>query len=286
MEKINDIISNIRERFANPLVFSFLCSWVVLNWKISVGLLWYDPTQLEKHGYVSFFELIENNLNPLNSIYKPLIFAIIYTIFAPILKNLVRAFYSWTTKWGETLNLKIVGGGSVSINKYLQLRDNYKNNLIKLTEVIQEESEYVDQNNVLQQNINELNIEINRLKKKLIDADQSIQESEDVNILFGTWICNYELVTGQKGSEEVAIRDGKYLIITNFDNQIQKFNIIDFHYNKEKKSVFFIKELVNEEKKLRDKSEFYNINRLHFKRPDLLVGYENGNTKIEYKKKQ
>lgn len=285
MEKVKDILSNIRERFSNPLLFSFLCSWLVINWKISVGLLWYDPTQLEKHGYVSFFDLIEHNLNTNDSIYKPLIFAIAYTILAPVLKVFIKAFYSWTSKWGETWNLRIIDGGKISISKFLKLREEYHNNISQLEKVIEGESEYVEQNEELSRKLNDMQIELNRSKKEYIDLEERIREFNDVQFLDGIWINTYEIHQGSKGTEEVAINNGRYSIVTKFDVHEQKFDIRDFWYDKKRKKIFFVKELTMDEKRKRPESEHYLINRLDFKGSGLLVGYENGTTKIEYRRK-
>lgn len=46
MDKISEILNSVKERVSNPLIFSFLASWLVYNWKIPVALIWFDEKQI------------------------------------------------------------------------------------------------------------------------------------------------------------------------------------------------------------------------------------------------
>jgi len=114
MEKISDILDNIRERISNPLLFSFMLSWIFINWGISVALLWYDPAQLEHDHYNSIFTFIRSKLCSQNSFLQPLSFALGYTFFLPIVKNWISAFNAWNTNWGNRIISKISGDSELN----------------------------------------------------------------------------------------------------------------------------------------------------------------------------
>ena len=283
MEKVTEIVNSIKERISNPLIFSFICSWLVTNWPITIGLIWYDPKQIEKEGYVSIFGFIKDKINLTDSLCHPLFFALGYTIFIPILKNAIKLFDSWISKWGDNWNLKIIDGGKISINKYLNLRADYEKRSKILEEVITTESAYRENYNLLQTEKYQLENKIAEISLKLDEKDSSLRHVNNVNSLNGTWENNYEFEDGKKGTEIVSIENGKYYKISKFGERVYTFDIRDFCqiYG----SVFFIKEMVSEQKENYKESQYYNFNRLRFIGKDILSGTENVTTKIQYTKK-
>lgn len=283
MEKIKDIFDNIKDRFSNPIVFSFVCTWLILNWQITIGLLWYDSQQIAKTGCASIFEFIADKLNRYDGFWWPLLYALLYTLFMPTIKNLIRALYSWTAKWGDNWNLKILDGGKISINKYLKLRADHEKRSKILEEVIEKESTYLNDYNRVKTDLLETQTKLNEVIQRLNEKDTFIQELRDIKILQGIWENNYELPDGTKGKETVHIERDKYFIVNQFGVRDHVFDIKDFDYDNRYRSVFFVKELVNKEN--RSSQQHYNINRLELDNVDLLIGKENGTTKIQYKRK-
>src|SRR5215475_11842150 len=98
MENFKDILASFKDRFTNPLIFSFICSWLIINWQISTALFSFDRKQIEIEGYQTLSQFIKAKLNTTDAFWHPLLIAIGYTLLIPILKNLIRAFYSWTSK--------------------------------------------------------------------------------------------------------------------------------------------------------------------------------------------
>ena len=113
---------------------------------------------------------------------------------------------------------------------------------------------------------------------------QKFQMNRNNKILNGTWENTYTIIGEPEQKELIEINDGKYYILNNYGNREEVFYIEDFYHNPNTTTIFFVKELTHELKDIRDKSEHYNINRLRKKTDDLLVGYENGTTKIQYKR--
>lgn len=101
-EKIKDIFSNIKDRISNPLIFSYIVSWLLYNWEITVALLWYDKTQFVAEGCRSVFEFIQDRLDTKwYSTIVPLAFALLYTFGMPYIKELVDFFNKKAVFFGK-----------------------------------------------------------------------------------------------------------------------------------------------------------------------------------------
>ena len=286
MNKIKDVFDNIKDRFTNPLIFSFISSWLIINWPITVSLLWYDTRQIDKTGYNSIFEFISHKITFEESLRNPLCFALGYTLIMPIIKNLIRAFYSWAGKWGENWNLRILDEGKISINKYLSLKADHKKRSKILEKVISEESTYLENYSTVNTDLLQTKNNLNESMKQLNTKDEFIRQLDDIRILSGTWENHYQLEDGRSGIETVLIENNRYFMWSPFGIREEKFTINDFSYDNRNGDVFFVKEVTTEQKKSRPKTEHYNINRLRFETKDFLVGTENGTTKIEYRRKK
>ena len=107
MDKISEILNSVKERVSNPLIFSFLISWLVYNWKIPVALIWFDKEQISANGSKSIFDFIEDEWKKNGYFWIPLFIALGYTFIFPIIKNLISATQTWMSKWGENLNLRL-----------------------------------------------------------------------------------------------------------------------------------------------------------------------------------
>ena len=148
-EKVKDFFENIKDRVSNPLIFSFVLTWLVYNWKITISLIWYDKSQITAEGCKSIFEFIDDEWNRNGSLKEPIIIAFLYTILLPIFKNLNRLLNSIIYKYGDILDFKILKGSSVSVEKYLKFRDLYLKRTEELKEVIKVEEEFIVENNNL-----------------------------------------------------------------------------------------------------------------------------------------
>lgn len=285
MDRIKDILNSIKDRISNPLIFSFLCSWAAINWQIMVALFWYDPKQIEAEGHKSIFEFIRSKNSAAYNFWIPLLIAIGYTFLMPLVKNLIRAFYSWVGKWGENWNLRIVKNGKISVDKYLGLRADYQKRTKELQDVIDQESAYLkdysslnDQFRILQNNTNETTRQFN-------EVTYYIQQHQNVLVLNGMWENSFEIENGGRGREDVFIENGDYYVVDATGEKKLTFKITDFYYDNRNNRVFFIKELMPREKQGRPKEEHFSINHLFMEGKDFLSGYENKTTKISYRRR-
>jgi len=289
MEKLQDFTYQLKSRFANPLLFSFGCSWLIYNWQIVVALLWYDKSQFETSETSSIFQFISTQLDVEGSFCYPLLFALGYTVLMPLLKNLIRALYSWFNKWGEKWNLKISEGGKIPVEKYIKLRQEYTNRTKEIENVITSETEMVGKFEEIATENRQLQTEKNQLDVKVTEAKLFKEKLHDVKMLNGHWTNTYidSLNVNLRGTEEVHILDGNYYVVSANKQEELFFRITNFYFDSDRKSVFFVKERIGElnlEQKPHRHS--FNINELKFNDALILTGIENGTVNITYKKKE
>lgn len=282
MERLSDIFNNIKDRFTNPLIFSFTVSWTIINWRIVVALVWYDNIQIKNEGYTSIYSFIQSELNHFDTIVYPIIFALGYTFLAPVVRNLVRAFYSWTSKWGNNWNIEITKGGKVGIENYLKLRDNYDKRTKALEEVISSESVTRGEFESLKTENLKTQSENIELKNKESELRKFISDQSDNRILNGYWLTKFT-DGAYSGENEVFIDNGRISFVKPFGDKEEMFYLSNFRFDPVNKSVFFIKENVNA--KVKDETKKVIVNELRFERDDFMTGLENRTVRIEYRKK-
>lgn len=291
MDQLKDLLNNIKDRFTNPLFFSFAFSWLLINWTIPVSLLWYDTKQIEKAGFSSIYELILCQLSMDKGFIWPLYMALGYTFLAPVFKNLIRLFYTLVNKIGEKLNLKISQGSSIPFEKYLKLRENYDKRSIILEEVITKENEYINQYNTINTELLKARKTISDLNLKQSETDSYTRNLTDVSVLDGYWTNYYNDPTNSalKGQEEVYIENGKYFILSPTIGKVHTFDIINFYCDPKNQIIFFTKDKLDQQvlvvNTINGTSVKFNINKLQIQHPGSFVGLENGIVKVEYRKK-
>lgn len=283
MDKISEILNNIKDRFSNPLIFSFVCAWLVFNWEITVALLWYDTKEIRAEGCQSIFEFIRDYLRRKDTLTYPILFALIYTFLFPIIKNIVSAFNTWTIKWGENWDLLISKGANVPYEKYLKLRESYFNKMEVLEDIISSENKYIEENGKLNDRVIELsqiNVEI---KNKILDLENDAESVFNVTFLNGYW--KYILSFAPDSEKEpksldIKIDNGAYYEIKD-SIPILKYSVKHFHYIKSKQTIFFIKN-----PKPDSFSDDFDllINVLRCDNENLLSGNENHFGSVQYKR--
>jgi hypothetical protein len=187
MDKISDFFKDLKERISSPIFSSFVVSWLIFNWKILVGLFFYNNNELKGDGYNSYLDFVSKNLSSSNTFLKPLVVALIYTFIFPFIRNCIHAFNSWIKAWGNVWNMSLSKTSKVSIAKYIQLREVYQKRTALLEEVLEKEGaylkEYEEERNKVLQLTNEKNDTVNEL--------QNWRTFNDIAQLNGEWEIHY-----------------------------------------------------------------------------------------------
>nr|WP_315203204.1 hypothetical protein [uncultured Flavobacterium sp.] len=273
----------MKERLSNPLIFSFLISWLVYNWKIPVALIWFDENQISATGCKSIFEFIEYEWSKNGKIKEPIFVAFGYTLLLPVIKNLNRLLNSFVYKYADILDFKILKKSSVSIEKHLKIRDAYFLRTQELDKIFKDEDIYIAENNQIR---NELSIAKENQKNAdilRVELNDIINGINDISFLNGFWNVTYVYNQNDRNKkqtviEKVEIISGRYQIVS--ENKVDHmYDIRNFYLNKRNKTLFFVKYLTNEyarkiDEEL-DNDDYMKICELRFVNEDKLSGDEN-----------
>lgn len=183
---MNDILKSINLRLSNPFILSFCLSWMFWNWPIVVGLIWYNSQTLNLYGYINYKELIYANSDFYRNYFYPICFAVIF----PYLKLGFSALQTLVNAIDERNIKNISKKGFISTSKFLNLKDQYENDIQRLSKVIEEES------GVLNDNLN--------LKSKLVEVENKfLIEKQELERLQNEY--------GEKGIK-IAVSSMQYFI--------------------------------------------------------------------------
>jgi len=158
---LHNLSSHISQRFNNPLGLAFLFSWVVINWqalyyflfndgsaenKIKYLLMMYKAENIDKEdlglldSIIAWFKYTDNGTSLEHLLWSPLLAAILYVIFSPLLSNLVTGIWSILDKSCTSLRLKFVEGHTLLTSDdkkamYQALNEYEKDSQAKITEL-------------------------------------------------------------------------------------------------------------------------------------------------------
>jgi len=235
MEKISEFFKELKERLSSPLFSSFILTWLIFNWRIITGILFYKNTELHLDGYNSYIDLIQKNSSTSNFLWKPLASALVYTFVFPFIRNIILAFNAWIKSWGNTWNLNISKSGKVSVLKYIELRNTYKERTDLLEQVLVKESEYLS-------NIEELKNENLQQQNKINNLELKVSKwtsYNNIEQLNGEWeyIVKDPKSESEKVIRKIFISNGTFRV-TNENNEDENFRIKFFIGSPDSNRVF------------------------------------------------
>lgn len=217
MDNFSDFFKELRNRLSNPLIFSFIAAWLIVNWRITLGIILYTKKELASDGYSSYFDLIQKESDNYKLLTLPLLIAIGYTILFPLLKTAVKAFNAWIERWSDEWYYKIIQKGPASMEKYLQLQRDLHEQQNELSELIRNESKFKNEKLKAEEALK--NIEA--ASRELQSSHDKLVESQSPKILQGTWQVAMD---GQEEEFEITgniiLEEGvtKYFITSFFCN--------------------------------------------------------------------
>lgn len=282
MNNMKDILRGIKDRLSSPLIFSFLLSWLIFNWEITVALLWYDVAYLKIEGN-TLIDFIRARINPFDSFYYPLIFALAYTLLSPPIKVLISAFNTWISKKGENWNVQISKGAKVPIEKFLTLRENFEKRSAILEDAISKESTTLEDLEKLNTAFLQTREEQNRMMTQISDLRAITDNIYRSDILNGPWIRTVYRALGNEQIENIQIHNGRVSVTEN-GQKIDKYQIEHFMYDSNSNRMHFALHLI--EKDGSHGSALYAFDNLNFEHKHL-IGNEyssGGSARVTYTK--
>ncbi|WP_293916568.1 MULTISPECIES: hypothetical protein [unclassified Sphingobacterium] len=217
---MNDLLKSINIRINNPFIISFCISWLVCNWPIVIGLLFFNSKTINSFGYSSYESLISENSNHWNNYYIPALLAVIF----PLAKWAFNSFQAFV----DTLEEKSVKGitkkGYVPMSKYLSLTDQYESDVLKIASLMEKESELTTENNKLkidQIEKEKLNVKLNTDFLSLQQWNENRSKGSEKTIFDGEWnLLLEDDIKNEKIDRKINILNGNIY----FDNS--KLSII------------------------------------------------------------
>jgi hypothetical protein len=225
MEKIFDFFKEIGARFKNPLFFSFIITWLLTNWRISIGLLFYNNQQLRLDGYNSYMDMIDKNQTFAKFWGLPFILSLAYTFGFPIIRNVISTFNAWNFRWGSKWALRTAKEGQISFNKYIELKTQLQRSIQEVNEIHKRESTVINENERLRKQIDEFHgqIEVEKQSSKGIQEELNwLRAKSDMNSFNGSWKMKYKDHEGKVKSERITISNG----VMSYSNDEAKYETL------------------------------------------------------------
>jgi hypothetical protein len=201
METIKDFFGELKERASNPLVSSYVIAWLIFNWPITIGILFYSQEELQLDGVRSYVDLVSRNSSIWLNLVLPAIFALAYTFVFPYVKAVVKLYHAKISAKNESDILKATKDGMMPVKKYIELRDTQNLVTTQLRELIDSQS-----------TIHNLNTE---LTTKLSEESNRYNELAAENAKNLKTLDIYYIYT------QAGILDGKWNFIVTVNDQLQ-----------------------------------------------------------------
>lgn len=92
MEKIYEILDSIQKRLSNPILFSFLISWLIINYKLII-VIFNDEHYIKKFDYIYTQLYTETSHPSIRLFWLPLLAVVIYVCVIPAI-SLLESYIS------------------------------------------------------------------------------------------------------------------------------------------------------------------------------------------------
>lgn len=232
MDYLKQFFTDIQERYRNPLISSFIIAWVLFNWRITTLFIHFFTDSNSKIDYDLFVKNIEILNNWIHGFWLPLGSAFFYVLLFPFIRIGISYLQAIFSRWRTDAELKGSKEGSISINKYLSLRDEYKSKIETLREVISSEDTYRIEVNQLTQKLAEVNGKENTAVQNYL----TLREKYNFYKLRGFWDLSME--NGGRASNQFALNSNGHIINFNLDKVAFEGSSISF-YEKSTENVRF-----------------------------------------------
>jgi len=174
MDTIKDFFAELKDRASNPLITSFVISWLFVNWPITIGLLFYTQKDLKLDGIKSYYNLILSYSNLYYNLLIPLGFALFYTLAFPYIRAWIKLLHAKISSKNESDILDATKGGYMPVAKYIKDKN-------KLTETIEQLTDLIDGESHLTIENAELKVKTEKLEADIVIASNKVEKVEERN---------------------------------------------------------------------------------------------------------
>lgn len=210
---MKDIIKQINLRISSPFIFSFIVSWLFINWPIPVGLFWYNGETIKQFGYDGHAALIEQNTSFRYNIACPTIVALMYMAVTPVINYFNALYVTWVKKQQTRHVTKISEKSYITVGRYIKLQSAANKQTSALRELIEnEEIKFAEK----EKTIGDLN---NSLSEHLL-KNKLIKKVSNSTAIEGDWLIKITHDLGHPSLSQVQVLKGNTITIK--DNRITR----------------------------------------------------------------
>lgn len=201
MERVNDFLKEIKFRITTPFLSSFIISWLIVNWHIVFGVLFYGNQDLIVDGYKSKIDLVNQNHSIDKMLWHPLVGVSIYILIFPFLRNGIQILNGWFSSWGTKATLIVMREGVIPMAKYISVKEGFEQRTKELIKAFAEDQRLIQSNNKLAEKIQMLEGD----RARSIDTLNSIRQKSNPSFFEGNWKLRFISSQGEEIEHRVYI---------------------------------------------------------------------------------
>lgn len=167
MDKVFDFFKDLKERISSPFFSSFLISWITLNWMFLVTIFKYDTTGFTLSNFIVYLKYSSTLLKFNHYFLYPFLLALVYSFLYPFLRTAIEVADVWFKTRANDKKIEVSRTSKITIEKYMKLREIYEDRTKTLEEVLKKESETIEKNEKLLNDLNKLKQENNELRESI-----------------------------------------------------------------------------------------------------------------------
>ena len=258
MKKAQEILEMVEGRLSSPLIFSFLISWFITNWEITLIILFgVDSAPLVDGEKQTLLEAIQSRLSWPNSFCWPFFFAFVYTFANPFVQSWISSFYTWLTRNTEVRNLNIIGEkGLIKAQKYIDTKNELYEQYERVQKITEEETKLKNELTDLKKKMQQFEDENIRIQKYSSETSEELRKYKlftNQNLLNGLWKVTYDR-EGVITELQYKFKDSQVWVLSlDGTHNEHEHNLVFSNFNSDSGRVIMVRE--NREKK-RSKSYF------------------------------
>lgn len=155
-ETVKEIFEDLKDRSTNPFITSFILSWLIYNWKIAIGLIFYSQAEMSKTVYKTFFGLIDMQMSSDRMLIYPILWALTYTFILSAGKQLIIGYQDYLVSRRKNIVYSSTKDHqSITVSYFEKVKAQLEEDAVKFAKLVKEESKITLENDELKKKVAE-----------------------------------------------------------------------------------------------------------------------------------
>ncbi|MCX3264801.1 hypothetical protein [Pedobacter agri] len=239
MDDFKDFFKDLRDRVSNPFFTSFIISWLLTNWPITIAIIFYDDADVKSDGFRSLYQLIKFYATPMTVFVEPFFWAIVVTYSFPYVKSIIKLHSAEISAKNETDILAKTKAGSMPLAKFIKLRNAHIDTINVLEKLNEEESQYLVENANLKKDNEQLKLEKIKIQSEYGLSEQRFNRYKELSrygMTNGKWQVNF---TSKDGTKRELILDFSDDIVRESASSFISYSAYDLVANPFQNTLYF-----------------------------------------------